>query len=119
MTRDDERRLWAIALEEYGADALELNVLGYLERILGGDLAKELPNQVSADGLAQLVGILLSNVETGERPLLGDLRTLYRQHFRVLRFVRSRLTFSLLADLPADLVPRSMLMLKAQADFDV
>lgn len=118
MTHSEKRRLWAIALAEYGADALELNVLGYLERILGNDLAKELPNQVSAEGLAQLVGILLSNVETGERPLLGDLRTLYRQHFRVLRYAQSQLAFSLPADLPADLVPRSMLRFKAQADFD-
>ncbi len=119
MTRKGQRRLWAIALAEYGADALKLNVLGYLERILGSDLAKELPSQVSAEGLAQLVGILLSNIETGERPLLGDLRTLYRQHFRVLRYVQSRLTFYLLADLPADTVPSSMLRLKVQADFDV
>jgi hypothetical protein len=119
MTRDEERRLWAIALAEYGADALELNVLGYLETILGCDLAKELPSHVSAEGMAQLVGILLSNIETGERLLLDDLRTLYRQHFHVLRYVQRRLTFSLLSDLPADLVPSGMLRFKAQADLGV
>ncbi|WP_407580166.1 hypothetical protein [Pseudomonas aeruginosa] len=42
MTRDDERKLWAIALEDSGADALERNVLAFLERILGSNLAKEL-----------------------------------------------------------------------------
>lgn len=94
-------------------------MLGYLARILSSDLAKELPSQVSAEGLAQLVGILLSNLETGERPILGHLRTLYRQHFRVLRYLQSRLTFSLLSDLPADLVPSGMLRFKAQADFSV
>lgn len=119
MTRNEKRKLWAIALEEYGAAALELNVLGCLERILAGDLAKELPSYVSAEGLAQLVGILLSNIESGERPLLGELWPLYRQHFLVLRYLQRRLTFSLLSDLPADLVPSGMLRFKAQADFGV
>ncbi|HBO0123663.1 TPA: hypothetical protein L4A27_001072 [Pseudomonas aeruginosa] len=85
MTRDDERKLWAIALEDSGADALERNVLAFLERILGSNLAKELPSHLSAEGLAQLAGILLSNIESSERPLLGELRPQYRQHFRVLR----------------------------------
>lgn len=114
MTRKEQRRLWAIALDEYGAAALELNVLGYRS-----DLARELPGHVSAEGLAQLVGILLSNIESSERPLLGELRPLYRQHFLVLRALHGRLTLSLLADLPAELVPNVMLRLKAQADFDV
>jgi hypothetical protein len=116
MTRKEQRRLWAIALDEYGAAALELSALGYLERSLGSDLARELPGHVSAEGLAQLVGILLSNIESGERPLLGELRPLYRQHFRVLRYLRSRLTLSLLADLPADLVPGSLRRLKVEQD---
>ncbi|PTU79917.1 hypothetical protein DBO86_06220 [Pseudomonas indoloxydans] len=119
MTRSEQRRLWAIALDEYGAEALEQNVLGCLERILAGDLAQELPSHVSAEGLAQLVGILLSNIESGERPLLGELWPLYRQHFLVLRYLQRRLTFSLLSDLPADLVPNGMLRFKAQADFGV
>jgi hypothetical protein len=119
MTRKEQRRLWAIALDEFGAADLELNVLGYLERLLGSDLARELPGHVSAEGLAQLVGILLSNIESSERPLLGELRPLFRQHFFVLRSLHGRLTLSLLADLPAELVPHAMLRLKAQADFGV
>lgn len=119
MTRDDERKLWAIALEDSGADALERDVLAYLERVFRSNVAKELPSHMSADGLAQLAGILLSNIEHGERPLLGELRPLYRQHFRLLRYLRARLTLYLLADLSADLVPRSMLRFKAQVDFDV
>lgn len=119
MTRDDERTLWAIALGDSGADPLERNVLEYLERILGSNLAKELPSQASAEGLAQLVGILLSNIESGERPLLGEVRPLYRQHFRVLRYLRTRLTHSLLADLPFSLIPAHMRRLRAQLDFGV
>lgn len=117
MARDDERTLWAIALGDSGADALERDVLGYLERILGSSVAKELPSHVSAEGLAQLAGILLSNVESGERPLLGELRPLYRQHFRVLRYLRTRLTLSLLADLPSSLIPAHMRRQRAQLDF--
>lgn len=116
MTRDDERKLWAIALEDSSADTLERNVLAYLKRIFGSNVAKELPSHVSAEGLAQLAGILLSNIEHGERPLLGELRPLYRQHFRVLRYLRARLTLSLLADLPADLVPGSLRRLKVEQD---
>lgn len=94
-------------------------MLDYLERILGSNLAKELPSHVSAEGLAQLVGILLSNIESGERPLLGVLRPLYRQHFRVLRYLRTRLTFSLLADLSFSLIPAHMRRQRALLDFGV
>lgn len=119
MTRSEQRKLWAIALDEYGAEALEQNVLGYLKILLGSDLAEKLPSHVSADGLAQLAGILLSSIESGERPLLGELWPLYRQHFHVLRYLQSHLTFSLLCDLPAELIPRAMLRFKVQADFGV
>lgn len=69
MARDDERKLWAIALEDSGAETLERNV--------------------------------------------------YRQHFNVLRYLRARLTLSLLADFSTDPVLRSMPRFKAQVDFDV
>lgn len=105
MTRDQARSLWAIALVEYGAQVLEQKVLGFLETLLTGKLAEELPRHVSADGLAQLVGLLLANVETGERPLLGALRTMNREHFHVLRRLQGQLTLSLLADLPPTLSP--------------
>jgi len=95
-------------------------VLEYLERILGSNLAEELPSHASAEGPAQLVGILLSNIiESGERPLLGELRPLYGQHFRVLRYLRTRLIHSLLADLPFSLIPAHMRRLRAQLDFGV
>ena len=98
---------------------MEQNVLGYLKIVVSSDLAKELPSHFSAEGLSQLAGILLSNIESGERPLLGELWPLYRQHFHVLRYLQSRLTFSLLSDLPAELIPRAMLRFKVQADFGV
>lgn len=119
MTRDEARALWAIALAEYGAQLLEEKVLICLEALLSGQLAEELPLHVSAEGMAQLVGLLLANIESGERPLLGALRTMNRQHFQVLRYLCTRLTLSLLADLPADVVPSTMLRLKVQADFNV
>lgn len=119
MIRDEERILWAIALSEFGAEALEQKVFGFLESLLRGELATESPLHVSAEGMAQLVGLLLSNIEAGERPLLGALRTMNRQHFRVLLGLRHRLTRSLLGDLPADLVPSGLLRLKAQLDLGV
>ncbi|MGK9066568.1 hypothetical protein [Stutzerimonas chloritidismutans] len=76
MTLNEERGLWAIELEEYAADALGSNVRGYLERFASSDLAKELPSHESAEGLAQLGGILLRSIESGRPPLLGGLRPL-------------------------------------------
>lgn len=119
MTRDEIRALWAIVLAEYGTQLLEENVLIALESLLSGKLAEELPKQVSAEGMAQLVGLLLANIELGERPLLGALRTMNREHFQVLRRLQGRLTFSLLADLPASHVPTDLLRLRAVLDFGV
>jgi len=119
MTRDETRALWAIALAEYGAPLLEEKVQISLETLLNGQLAEELPQQVSAEGMAQLVGLLLANLESGERPLLGALRTMNRQHFQVLRPLQGRLTCSLLADLPESHVPTDLLRLRAVLDFGV
>lgn len=117
MTRDEARSLWAIALIEYGAQVLEQKVLGFLETLLTGKLAEELPRHVSADGLAQLVGLLLANVETGERPLLGALRTMNREHFQVLRRLQGQLTLSLLAALPVSHIPDGLRRFRAVVDF--
>lgn len=119
MTRDETRALWALALAEYGAQVLEEKILIALETLLSGQLAEELPQQVSAEGMAQLVGLLLANIESGERPLLGALRTMNRQHFQVLRRLQGRLACSLLADLPASHVPTVLRRLRALLDFGV
>lgn len=116
MTRNENRALWAVALSQYGAESLEQKVLGYLNSLMHGELGEELPSLVSAEGLAQLAGLLLSNIETGERPLLGPLRAMNRHHLRVLRQLHDRLTISLLADLPAALVPKELLALKVEVD---
>ncbi|MGV8675547.1 hypothetical protein ACV356_20420 [Pseudomonas aeruginosa] len=76
MTRKEQRVVWAASLKEYGAQALELKVQGYLSMLLTSNLALELPQHVSAEGLSQLAGLLLTNIETGELPLLGALRTM-------------------------------------------
>ncbi|VXC39449.1 conserved hypothetical protein [Pseudomonas sp. 9AZ] len=117
MTRDQARSLWAIALVEYSAQVLEQNVSGVLEKLLTGKLAEELPRHVNAYGLAQLIGLLLANVEAGERPLLGALRTMNREHFQVLRHLHGRLTITLLSDLPAAHIPAGLRRLRAVADF--
>lgn len=117
MTRDDQRAVCAIALAEYAVQTLELKVLDYLSALLESSLAQELPRHVSARGLAQLIGLLLANIEAGERPLLGALRTMNREHCQVLRRLQGRLTDSLLADLPASVIPTGLLRLRAQLDF--
>ena len=119
MTRNEERMLWAVALAAFGAQAMEQKVLAFLVTPLGAALAEDFPRHVSGEGLAQLVGLLLTNIEVGERPLLGALRTMNREHFQVLRRLQGRLTLSLLADLPPYLVPTVLLRLKAQLDFGV
>jgi hypothetical protein len=116
MTRDQQKRLWAIALAEYGTADLEQLVRSTLAMHLDSEQATELPNQVSADGLAELVGILLLNIETGERPLLGALRTMNRLHFRVLRQLCDHLTCAILANLPIRLVPKELLRLRSMLD---
>jgi hypothetical protein len=115
MTRTEHRALWAIALSHLGAQSLEQKVLGYLNALLD-ELGDELSSLVSAEGLAQLAGLLLSNIETGERPLLGPLRAMNRHHLRVLRLLHDRLTISLLADLPAGVIPKRLLALKVEVN---
>lgn len=119
MTRDQARTLWAIALAEHGAQVLEQKVLGFLETLLSGKLAEERPRHVSAEGMAQLVGLLLANIESGEHALFGALRAMSRQHFQVLRRLQRSLTCSLLAELRASHVPTDLLRLRAVMDFGV
>ncbi|WP_343350960.1 hypothetical protein [Pseudomonas sediminis] len=114
MTRNERRAIWAVALSLYGAQSLEQKVLGFLEALLLGDWSQELPAQVSAEGLAQLIGFILRDIESGERPLLSQLRNMNRQHFRALYQFNEYLTFSILADLPAAVVPRQLLALKLE-----
>jgi hypothetical protein len=116
MTRDEERGLWAIGLMEYGAESLEQKVLGFLSALLQGELREELPSLVSAEGLAQLVGLLLSEMEAGDPSSLGTLRNMNREHFRVLLHLRKPLGLSLLADLPAALVPHELLKIKLELE---
>jgi hypothetical protein len=117
MTRVDHRAVWAIALREHGAQALEEKVLGFLVPLLSGKPAEEFPRHVSPEGLAQLVGLLLANVQARERPLLGALRTMNRGHFQMLRHLQGKLTLSLLADLPASHIPMGLRRLRAVLDF--
>ena len=114
MTRDEERALWAAALGNYGAETLEWKVLGFLRVRLRCANVEGLPSQVSAEGLAQLVGLLLSDIEDGEPSSLGTLRSMNPGHFRVLLNLREPLGLFLLADLPAALVPHELRPLKLE-----
>lgn len=46
-------------------------ICGYLNLLSRDVQFGELPGLVSTEGMAQLAGILLANIESGERPLLG------------------------------------------------
>lgn len=119
MTREQERIMWSAVLAAYGAQRLEQMICGHLDALLSQVLIGELPGLVSVEGLAQLAGVLFANIESGERPLLGAHRTMNRIHFCVLRQIKKRLSFLLLADLPFDLVPTDLRKLRAQIDFGV
>lgn len=119
MTRDQERCLWSAVLAEYGAQKLEQMICDYLSLMLREGQFIEQPALVSTEGLAELAGILLVNIVTGERPLLGALRTMNREHFLVLRRAKRRLALLLLADLPIDFVPVEVRRLRAHLDLGV
>lgn len=119
MTREEQQKVWAIALEEFGAQAMEQKVLGSLLALLDTTLMRFFPYQVNAEEAAHLVGLLIANAEAGQHPLLGTLRTMNHGHFRVLQRLWRQLTLSLLADIPTYLVPSGLLRLKAYLNFGV
>jgi hypothetical protein len=114
MTRDQERCLWSTVLAAYGAQRVEQMINDHLSPML-----REQSGMVSAGGMAELAGILLGNIESGERPLLGQHRTMNREHFRVLRQTRRPVSLLILADLPIDIVPPGLRRLRAQLDLSV
>lgn len=116
MTRDQERCLWSTVLSYYGARRLEQLVCNHLRSLQDQG---EFSGLVSAEVMAELAGILLTNIEAGERPLLGLHRTLNPVHFRVLRQVRRQLSLLLLADLPIDFVPTELRRLRIQLDLSI
>lgn len=119
MTPGEERAIWSLALSAHCAQKLEQMICGYLDLLSRDMQIGELPVLVSTEGMAQLAGILLANIESGERPLLGPHRTMNRLHFRLLRQTKRRLTFLLLSDLPIDCVPSELRKLRAQIDLGV
>ena len=119
MTPGEERAIWSRALSTHGAQQLEHMICGYLNLLSRDVQIGELPGLVSTEGMAQLAGILLANIESGERQVLGIHRTMNRLHFRVLRQTKRRLTFLLLSDLPIDCIPSELRRLKAQIDLGV
>lgn len=98
---------------------LEQMICNHLRALQDQGEVGELHGLVSAEGMAQLAGILLANIVAGERPLLGLHRTMSPMHFRVLRQVRRPLSLLTLADLPIDLVPAELRRLRAQLDLSV
>lgn len=119
MTPGEERAIWWRALSAHGEQQLEQLICGYLDLLSRDAQIAELPGLVSTEGMSQLAGILIANIESGERPLLGIHRTMNRLHFRVLRQTKKRLTFLLLPGLPIDCVPSELRRLKAQIDLGV
>lgn len=85
----EERAIWSRALSAHDAQQL---ICGYLDLLSRDVPIDKLPELVSTEEMAQLAGILLANIESSERPLLGIHRTINRLHFRVLRQTKRRLT---------------------------
>lgn len=119
MTRNQERCLWSTVLSAFGAQRVEQLVCNHLRSLQDQGEFSGLHDLVSAEGIAELAGILLTNIETGERPLLGLHCTMNPVHFRVLRQVRRPLSLLLLADLPIDFVPAELRRLRIQLDLSI
>ena len=81
MTRVQERALWAVVLTAFGAQKVEQMISAHLSLMQRNGQFDEQLGLVSAEGMAELAGILLANIETGERPLLGSHRTMNRRTF--------------------------------------
>lgn len=106
-------------LAAYGVEKVEQMICDHLSLMLRDGQFGEQPGMASAEGMAELAGILLANIESGERPLLGQHRTMNREHFRVLRRAKKQLSLLFLADLPIGLVPSELRRLRAQLDLGV
>lgn len=119
MTRVQERALWAVVLTAFGAQKVEQMISAHLSLMQRNGQFDEQLGLVSAEGMAELARILFANIESGERPLLGALRAMNREHFRVLRRVKRQLSLLFLANLPIDLVPAGLRRLRAQLDLSV
>lgn len=68
MTLGEVRAIWSCALSAHGAQKLEQMICGYLDLLSRDMQIGELPGLVSTEGMAQLAGIMLANIESGERP---------------------------------------------------
>ncbi|MDH4564247.1 hypothetical protein [Pseudomonas sp. BN411] len=108
-----------MALLKYGAPDVEQLANQHIAILLAKTVDSELPRQVSAEGLSQLVGLLLHDIASNERPLISGLRSMNRSHFQILRQMRTGLSLAILADLPASLLPPNLRRLRAQIDFGV
>lgn len=119
MNRDQERAIWSLALNQYGLERLEKHVSEHISGIFIHRADVDLPFDASADGLAQVVGLVLEELLSGDRPLLSGYRVMNRSHLQALCQIRVSLAEALLKEIPITGLPRDLKRLRAQADLGI
>lgn len=107
MTRKEERLVWACALELFALPVLQSFVLKSIEYIQMGKPDCDIPRLASAEGMSEVAGQILADIEQGKRPLLHDFRSFNREHLRALSNIRFAIACEILRRVPEEnLTPR-------------
>ncbi|WP_031760847.1 hypothetical protein [Pseudomonas aeruginosa] len=107
MNRKEERLIWACALDLFTTPVLQGFVFKSIEHIHTGMRECDIPRLASAEGMAEVTGQLLKDLQQGRRPLLHDFRSFHREHLRALNDIRFAIAGRILRRVPEDhLTPR-------------
>lgn len=107
MNREEERLIWACALDLFAVPVLRGFVLKSIEYIQKDMRDCDIPRLASPEGMSEVSGQLLDDIKQGRRPLLHDFRSFNREHLRALKDIRFAIAGEILRRVPKDaLTPR-------------
>lgn len=119
MTRGEERLVWACALELFALPVLQSFVLKSIESIQIGKPDCDIPRLASAEGMSEVAGHILADIEQGKRPLLHDFRSFNREHLRALKDIRSAIACEILRRVPEENLSPRLSEIKFRDDLGV
>ncbi|SDG13038.1 hypothetical protein [Phytopseudomonas seleniipraecipitans] len=107
MNREEERLIWACALDLFAVPVLQGFVLRSVEYIQRDMRDCDIPRLASPEGMSEVAGHLLEDIKQGRRALLHDFRSFNREHLRALKDIRIAIASEILRRVPDDeLTPR-------------